>query len=108
MSSLKLKTLFMKIISGIFSFIGNKYFIASAFFIIWMLFFDVKDLALMNNRREKLADLQKSEKHLNKLIAETRIELNLLKTSTQTIEKYAREKYLMKKDNEDLFIVNTP
>lgn len=98
----------MKIISGIFSFIGNKYFIASAFFIIWMLFFDVKDLALMNNRREKLADLQKSEKHLNKLIAETRIELNLLKTSTQTIEKYAREKYLMKKDNEDLFIVNTP
>ena len=34
-------------------------------------------------------------------------ELDLLKTNAQTIEKYAREKYLMKKDNEDLFIVNT-
>ena len=98
----------MKIISGIFSFIRNKYFIASAFFIIWMLFLDVKDWSLMSNRREKLADLQKSEQHLNQLIRETRKELDLLKTNAQTIEKYAREKYLMKKDNEDLFIVNTP
>jgi cell division protein FtsB len=31
--------------------------------------------------------------------------LALLKTSAKTIEKYAREKYYMKKDNEDLFIV---
>ena len=38
-------------------------------------------------------------------ITETRKELGLLKTNAQTIEKYAREKYLMKKDNEDLFIV---
>jgi len=98
----------MKIISGIFSFVKNKYFIAAAFFIVWMLFFDMKDWSLISSRREKLEDLQKSEQHLNQLIAETRQELGLLKTNAQTIEKYAREKYLMKKDNEDLFIVNTP
>jgi cell division protein FtsB len=98
----------MKIISGIFSFVKNKYFIAGAFFVVWMLFFDEKDLSLIINRREKLADLQKSEHHLNLQISETRKELDLLKTNAQTIEKYAREKYLMKKDNEDLFIVNTP
>jgi cell division protein FtsB len=40
------------------------------------------------------------------MIKETRGELDLLKTNAQTIEKYAREKYYMKKDNEDLFIVN--
>ena len=40
-------------------------------------------------------------------LKETRKELELLKTSAQTIEKYARENYYMKKDNEDLFIVNT-
>ena len=34
--------------------------------------------------------------------------LDLLKTNPQTIEKYARENYMMKKDNEDLFIINTP
>ncbi len=99
---------FMKVITGIFSFLKNKYFIAAAFFVIWMLFFDMKDWSLISSRREKLAELQKSEQHLNKLIADTRQELGLLKTNAQTIEKYARENYLMKKDNEDLFIVNTP
>ena len=40
------------------------------------------------------------------MISETNKDLDLLKTNPQTIEKYARENYLMKKDNEDVFIVN--
>jgi cell division protein FtsB len=68
----------------------------------------MKDWSLISSRREKLKDLQESEQHLNRQIADTRQELDLLRTNAQTIEKYAREKYLMKKDNEDLFIVNTP
>jgi len=40
-------------------------------------------------------------------IADTKHELELLKTNPETLEKYAREKYLMKKDNEDLFIITT-
>lgn len=71
-----------------------------------MIFFDLKDWRLINNRTNKLTELEKSEKHLDNLIKDTRIELNLLKTNAKTIEKYAREKYYMKKDNEDLFIVN--
>lgn len=58
-------------------------------------------------RREKLSDLQKSEEHYNSLIKDTQKQLFLLKTSAETIEKYARENFLMKKDNEDLFIVNS-
>ena len=98
----------MKALSGSMSFVKNKYFITAAFFIIWMLFFDPKDWSLITARQDKLRDLQKSELHLSKQIAETKREQYLLKTDAQTIEKYAREKYLMKKDNEDLFIVNTP
>ena len=99
----------MKAFSGyFFSFVKNKFLMAAFCFIIWMLFFDPKDWSLISGRREKLHDLQKSEKHLNQLIADTRHELNLLKTNAGTIERYAREKYLMKKDNEDLFIVKTP
>lgn len=86
----------------------NKYIIALLLFVIWMVFFDPKDFSLITGRIEKLNELQKSEKHLIQKISETRQELSLLKTSAQTIEKYAREKYQMKKDNEDLFIVNTP
>ena len=98
----------MKIFKGFFVFIKNKYIITIVFFLVWMIFFDMKDWALISSRKDKLKELQKSEQHLSKKIAETRKELDLLKTSAETIEKYAREKYLMKKDNEDLYIVNSP
>src|SRR5688572_6969882 len=97
----------MKYLSGTLTVLKNKYFIAAAFFIIWMSFFDMKDWGLIASRKEKLRDLEKSEQHLSSQIKETRKELELLKTSAETIEKYARENYYMKKDNEDLFIVNT-
>ncbi|MEO6583986.1 MAG: septum formation initiator family protein [Ferruginibacter sp.] len=98
----------MKVLNGVFSFLRNKYILAILFFIVWMIFFDPKDWGLITARRQKLKDLEKSEQHLNVQIAETRQELGLLKTSAATIEKYAREKYYMKKDNEDIFIVKTP
>lgn len=85
----------------------NKYFLAGSFFIIWMTFFDQKDLASDVDHWKHLQELKKSEKHFSELISNTQKELNLLKTNAQTIEKYAREKYLMKKDNEDIFIVNS-
>lgn len=97
----------MKYVSGTLAVLKNKFFIAAAFFVIWMSFFDLKDWGLISARKSKLKDLEKSEQHLSAQIKETRQELELLKTSAQTIEKYAREKYYMKKDNEDLFIVNS-
>ncbi|MEO6548711.1 MAG: septum formation initiator family protein [Ferruginibacter sp.] len=87
------------------SFFTNKYFLAAALFLVWMLFFNEKDLLSEFKRKEKLMDLQKSEQHLSETIKGTKQELGQLKTNAQTIEKYAREKYLMKKDNEDLFII---
>ena len=72
-----------------------------------MVFFDPKDILSDFERREKLNDLQNSEQHLKQLITESHQELDLLKNNAQSIEKYAREKYMMKKDNEDLFIVKS-
>ena len=98
----------MKLFQSALSLLKNKYFIAGTLFVLWMLFFDPKDWGLISARINKLKELQKSEQQLSLQISDTKKELNLLKTSAQTIEKYAREKYFMKKDNEDLFIVNTP
>ena len=98
----------MKQFSGILSIIKNKYFIAATFFVVWMLFFDPKDWSTIHARTSKLSELSESEQHLTQQIEDTRKELGLLKTNAHTIEKYAREKYYMKKDNEDLFIVKTP
>ncbi len=98
----------MKLLNSALTFLRNKYVLSVLAFIAWMIFFDPKDWGLIAARRDKLKELQKSEQHLNLQIAETRKELSLLKTSAATIEKYAREKYHMKKDNEDLYIVNSP
>ena len=90
---------------GKLAWIKNKYLLASAFFLVWMLFFDPKDIGSGINRWRKYKELQASEQKLMKKIDETETELGQLKNNAQTIEKYAREKYMMKKDNEDLFIV---
>lgn len=98
----------MKLLSHIPLWLKNKYLLAGCFFIVWMFFFDPKDWGVAYDKNAKLKELQKSEEHLSKIIKETKNELDQLKTNAQTIEKYAREKYLMKKDNEDLFIVSSP
>lgn len=95
----------MAVLSTIAKVFRNKYFLSVVAFVAWMLFFDDKDISTMLARNKKLKDLQKSEKQLSVQITETRKELNLLKTNAQTVEKYARERYYMKKDNEDIFVI---
>lgn len=73
---------------------------------VWVVFFAENDIPSSFKRVKTLNKLQQTEQHLNKQIADTRKDLDLLKTNPQTIEKYARENYMMKKDNEDLFILN--
>ncbi len=99
--------MYVKILTHIPSWLKNKYLLTGTFFLIWMVFFDEKDIVSDFNRRAKLNNLQNSEQHLDQLITESRKELDLLKNNAQSIEKYAREKYMMKKDNEDLFILNS-
>ena len=83
----------------------NKYLITGISFAIWMLFFDRNDLSLQLKRVNELHKLQESEKVMDNQIADTKHELKLLKTKPETLEKYAREKFMMKKDNEDLYII---
>jgi len=83
----------------------NKYLLAIAAFLVWMFFFERNDVLSQFERVRHSNELKKMEEKKVLEITETRKELGLLKTNAQTIEKYAREKYLMKKDNEDLFIV---
>lgn len=92
----------MKRIGSIFT---NKFLLTGIAFVIWMLFFDRNDLPSQMKRMRQLIHLQESEELLSEKIENTKSELELLKTNPETLEKYAREKYLMKKDNEDLFVI---
>ena len=82
----------------------NKYLLTAAGFVIWILFFDSRDLITSHFReRRELLKLEESEKYYEQQIAATKQELEQLKTNPAVLERYAREKYLMKRDNEDLF-----
>jgi cell division protein DivIC len=85
--------------------ITNKYLITGMAFAVWMMFFDRNDLPLQIRRVRELNKIERNEKNMALQISNTQKELELLKTNPETLEKYAREKYLMKKDNEDLYIV---
>ena len=96
----------MKILTHIPPFLKNKYLLTGVGFTVWILFFDNRDL-ITSHFREKgeLLKLQQSKKYYEQQIALTRQELDQLKTNPALLEKYAREKYLMKRDNEDLFLI---
>ena len=83
----------------------NKYFLITVAFIVWMVFFDSNNIFTRAKLRDKLDDLQE-EKHfyLNEIQRDSALTKKLLTDSTE-LERFAREKYLMKKDNEDLYLV---
>ena len=96
----------MHLFNSVPAWLTNKYLLTITGFIVWMLFFDDRDLYITCiKQRHELSELQKSKQYYEQQIADTRKELDQLKINTSTIEKYAREKYMMKRDNEDLFIV---
>src|SRR4030095_13083168 len=95
----------MKLLTHIPAFLKNKYIIALGVFAFIMLFFDKNDLFTQTERKDLLKDLEKSKQHYTERIVEERTELERLKSNPATLEKYAREKYLMKRDNEDLFLI---
>ena len=94
-----------KLIGHIPSWLKSKYFISLSAFAVIMLFLDKNDLFTQQNRRLELKKLEQSKAHYTSEIELERKELELLKRNPATLEKYAREKYLMKKDNEELFII---
>jgi cell division protein FtsB len=87
------------------SWLKNKYFLATAFFISWMLFFDHNDLFLQRQRANELSELKETKAYYQSQIDQTRKELEEIRINTASLEKIAREKYMMKKDNEELFII---
>lgn len=58
------------------------------------------------DRRKELRELQQSKRYYTAQIASERKELQAIETNPAAVEKIAREKYFMKKDNEEIFLVS--
>lgn len=85
--------------------VKNKYFLVTLAFLIWMLFFDRNDLMSQYEYQTQLHKLQEEKEFYQKETEAVRKDLKELTTDMKQLEKFAREKYLMKKDDEDVFII---
>ncbi len=86
-------------------FARNFYFIAAALFLFWMLFLDSNDLVSQFRLNRKINSLENEKEHYLKKFEEVQAEHDQLLSNTEALEKFAREKYLMKKDSEDLYVI---
>lgn len=86
-------------------FFKSFYFLSAFFFLMWLAFIDSNDLFMQVELSTKRNDLTTFKKLYEDKILEVKNDREALVNNPDLLEKVAREKYLMKKDNEDLFIV---
>jgi|SRR5450432_639891 len=95
-----------QLVDRIPSWLKNKYILTAIGFAVWILFIDDRDFITTHFRHvNELHKLEARKIFYENQILAVNKELDQLKSNPATLEKYAREKYLMKKDNEDLFVV---
>ncbi len=85
-------------------FLTNRYFLVFAFFVVWMIFLD--NYSLLDHRilDKEINELEDNKEYYKDEIKLDEEKIKLLKNPDQ-IEKYAREKYYMKRDSEDIYII---
>lgn len=83
----------------------NFYIVAGLIFLIWMLFLDSNDFISRYKLSAKLRSLENEKEYYAEKIKEVEKDREELLGNREMLEKFAREKYLMKKDNEDVFVV---
>ena len=83
----------------------NKYFVAIVAVLGWVTFFDKDDLMSQYELRKKLNALRTEHTYYHEEIVKSKNDMNELHTNPANLEKFAREKYLMKKDNEEIFVI---
>ncbi len=86
-------------------YINNRYFYTGLAFVIWLAFFDSDNLREQMKLSNKIERLNEKKHFYQSEIKKNKSSLNALKYDTTQLEKYAREKYFMKKDNEDVYVI---
>lgn len=85
-------------------FIGNRYVLVLIFFAIWMIFLDNYSYFEKRVLNKKIEELESNKRYYINEAMKDSISIKQLKNPDQT-EKYAREKYYMKRENEDIYII---
>ena len=88
----------------------NKYIVATTVFFVWIIVFDKNNLLSQIDLANKLHQLKEDKKYYIDQIKQDEMDVIKLtnKNNTDDLEKFAREKYLMKRDSEDIFLIVRP
>jgi cell division protein FtsB len=86
----------------------NKFIVTTLGLLVWISFFDRNDISAQLDLHRKVKKLQKEKEYYIREIASCKKEIHELQSDVNSMEKFAREKYLMKKDNEDVFVIVYP
>lgn len=83
----------------------NKFVLTALAFLTYLMFFDSVDIPSQVKLKRHLRQLNQQTEYLDKMIEKDRLEYDATLSDTEKLEKYAREEYMMKRDDEDLFII---
>lgn len=83
----------------------NKYLISSVLFAVWMLFFDQNSYLIHRDLDKQVRELKRDKKNYTEKLKKERARINQMKNDSTEIERVAREKHFLKKEGEDIFIV---
>jgi len=87
------------------TFTRNFYLATSAVFVLWMLLFDTNDLVSQFKLWRQVRKLEEDKIYYAGEVEKVKKEREALMGSPQLLEKFARERYLMKKTTEDVFVI---
>ncbi|NLN32365.1 MAG: septum formation initiator [Flavobacteriaceae bacterium] len=83
----------------------NKYLIVTVLFIVWMIFFDQNSYFIHKELDEEVKALTKDKRLYEQKLEKETIQIQRMKTDASEIERVARERHFLKKENEDVFII---
>lgn len=89
----------------LFKTLTNKYLFVFLAFSVWMIFLDDHNILFLRQNINKLKRYRIESDYYKEKILKDSERLKELKTSSKNLEKFAREQFLMKKKNEDIFLV---
>lgn len=95
----------MKLNVKIPSYLKNRYALTALAFVVWITFFDQNNLITQVQYWLELGQLEDEKSFYEEEIKVIRADLDDLQSNPKSLEKFAREKYLMKKDNEEIFVI---
>jgi cell division protein DivIC len=97
----------MEMLKKIWTFATNKYFLATALFLSWILFFAKNNIIQQYTEEKDFTGMRKKIDYLNSEIEAMREEQKKLQTDPKYLEKFAREHYKMKREGETVFVFDT-